>query len=236
MAVTIKCAKCGADNRLGQLFCRECGAKLDLSKLTPQEVARNNRPGIGPLIRRLVRLSITLALLAVLGLLCWPLPPSGDAPSAVGSGVVQSKMTALRGAIMRKAELKETFSEADINAHLNASLASSVGSGGFRLVLREVRLDLRAGEAQVWTKSTLGPVPVSYAATTRFTRAPDGQFTFTADNVKIGRITLPAPLRPKVVDQLSSLFLSLQEENLLLQRLAVVESVDGALNVSTLAP
>jgi hypothetical protein len=221
---------------LGQLFCRECGAKLDLSKLTPQEVARNNRPGIGPLIRRLVRLSITLALLAVLGLLCWPLPPSGDAPSVAGSGVVQSKMTALRGAIMRKAELKETFSEADINAHLNASLARSVGSGGFRLVLRDVRLDLRAGEAQVWTKSTLGPVPVSYSATTRFTRAPDGQFTFTADNVKIGRITLPAPLRPKVVNQLSSLFLTLQEENLLLQRLAVVESVDGALNVSTLAP
>lgn len=235
MAVMVKCQKCGADNRLGQLFCRECGSKLDLSKLTPQEVARNNRPEKGPLLGRLVRFSFTLALLAILGLLCWPLDPAGDPPSANGMSEVDAKMSALRGAIMRKNEVKEIFPEADINGHLNSRLSNASKAGGLKLVLREVRLDLRAGEAQVWTKSMLGPVTISYSATTRFTRAPDGRFTFAADDVKIGRLPMPGPLRAKVVNQLSSLFLLLQEENLLLQRLPFVESVDGALHVATTA-
>jgi len=236
MAVTVKCQKCGADNRLGQLFCRECGAKLDLSKLTPQEVARNNRPDRGSLIGRLIRLSVTLGLVAVLGLLCWPLDPAGDDPSANGMNEVDAKMTALRGAVMRKNEVKEIFSEADINGHLNARLTSAPGSGGFKLILREVRLDLRAGnEVQAWMKSTLGPVVVTYSATTRFTRSPDGRYAYSADDVKIGRLPMPGPLRAKVVNQLSSLFLLLQEENMLLQRLPSVETVDGALHVSTTA-
>lgn len=231
----VKCQKCGSDNRLGQLFCRECGAKLDLSKLTPQEVARNNRPDRGSLIGRLIRLSVTLGLVAVLGLLCWPLDPTGDAPSANGMNEVDAKMTALRGAIMRNNEVKEVFAEADINSHLNARLTSAPGGGGLKLVLREVRLDLRVGEVHVWMKSTLGPVVVTYSATSRFTRSPDGRYAFSATDVKIGRMPMPGPLRAKVVNQLSSLFLLLQEENMLLQRLPYVESVDGALRVSTTA-
>lgn len=38
MAITIKCTKCGNENPLGDLFCRQCGTELDMNTLDPGEV------------------------------------------------------------------------------------------------------------------------------------------------------------------------------------------------------
>ncbi len=233
MSVTIKCQKCGAENRLGQLFCRECGTKLDLSKLTPEEVARSNRPGLGASVGRLIRLAIFLALLGVLGLLCWPVPPAGDAASAQGAAIVDGKMAALRGAILRRNEARETFAEADINAHLNSRLASAPGGGALNLVFKEVRLDLQPGVIQTWTKSTLGPLSISYTTVSKIHVGDGGRITLTAESAKLGHCPLPGPLKAKVVGQVSGMFLRLNDEYILLQRLPVVEIADGLLNVAT---
>lgn len=235
MAVNIKCQKCGADNRLGQLFCRECGAKLDLSKLTPEHVAKSNREGGGGAsIGRLLRLVVSLGLLALLGALCWPMPPSGDAPSAQGATVVQGKMSALRGAILRNNEVLEAFPEADVNAHLNARLAGTASGGtGLKLQLRQVRLDLRDGAVEVWTSSKLGPLTITYTAETEIARGADRRLAFTAGQVRIGRVPVPGPVRARVVDQLASMFLLLADEATLLQRLPSVKVADGVLHVAT---
>ncbi len=38
MAITIKCPKCGNENPLGDLFCRQCGNELDMNALDPGEI------------------------------------------------------------------------------------------------------------------------------------------------------------------------------------------------------
>ncbi len=237
MAVTVRCQKCGADNRLGQLFCHACGAKLDLSKLTPEQVARENRT-INPaaIVARIFRLAIFLGLLAVLGLLCWPTAPAGDAPSANGSGIVKDQMSALRVAIMRKVEKRETFAEADLNAHLNTVIRNAAPGGGFSLQLQEVRIDLRDGAVEAWTRSALGPLTITYSSLARVEEAADGRKTFRAAEARIGHLPLPGPLRDRVVGQLASMFQMLQEEQLLLQRLTTVHFVDGAVHTATAAP
>ncbi|HMO03963.1 MAG TPA: zinc ribbon domain-containing protein [Kiritimatiellia bacterium] len=237
MAVTVRCQKCGADNRLGQLFCHACGAKLDLSKLTPEQVARENR-AINPaaVAARIVRLALFLGLLAVLGLLCWPAAPAGDPPSVNGSGIVKDQMSALRVAIMRKVEKRETFSEADLNAHLNAVIRNGGTGGGMNLQLREVRIDLRDGAVEAWTRSSLGPLTITYSSLARVEEGAGGRKTFRATDARIGHLPLPGPLRDRVVGQLASMFQMLQEEQLLLQRLATVELVDGAVHTATAAP
>jgi thiol-disulfide isomerase/thioredoxin/ribosomal protein L40E len=70
----IQCDKCGNQNPLGALFCRTCGAKLDMEKLRPQGGKAGagggiKRPLIHPYaIRRLISLVVFLCLLGLCGL------------------------------------------------------------------------------------------------------------------------------------------------------------------------
>jgi len=236
MTVTVKCEKCGADNRLGQLFCRECGAKLDLSKAGPQGGgARHRGGGTGFPVGRMIRLTFLLALLAVLGLLCWPAPPAGDAPSVQGERVIQGKMTALRGAILRRNEVTKHAEEADINAHLNTVLISPVKPAGFALHLREVRLDLQPRQTEVWMTSALGPLTITYRTLIQPEQEAAGQWRMNAGAVRVGHFPLPGPLRDRALGQMAGVFQRLQEERILFGRLGRVRIVDGALELSTVA-
>jgi len=234
MSVTVHCQKCGTENRLGQLFCRECGAKLDLSNLQPSDTRRKRAAGPIFTISRIIRLTIMLALLATLGLLCWPASPRGDAPSAQGAAIVAQKMTALRGAILRKNEVMDVFFEADINAHLTSQLVGRTSGGGkLNLELKEVRLDIKPVETFVWLKTTLGPLPLSYSTYVRSLRNETGLMEFTAGKVYVGRLPMPGPLRSRILNQMASIFQTLQEESALMARLADVQIVEGAINAAT---
>jgi hypothetical protein len=220
---------------MGQLFCRECGAKLDFSQMKPGggSARRGDRPGI---TGRVIRLILLLVLLAALGLLCWAKTPRGDAASTPNARIVSAKMSALRGAIMRKNEVTETFSEADINAHLDGLFANQPKPSGLKLHLQEIRLDLNADKTQVWMKSLLGPLRITYTADVLIRREPDGRHVFTAGPVAIGRLPAVWLLRDRTVRQMAGVFSRLQEEIALLNRLPVVHVADGVIEVSTARP
>lgn len=237
MSVTVKCQKCGAENRLGQLFCRECGTKLDLSKLTPQDVSRQQDSiGFAGWLARIFRYAISLSLVAILGLLCWSAPVTGDASSADGAQIIRAKFTALRGAVLSRKDLQETFNEADLNAYLNAVLTGGTKSpGGLKMVLEEIRLDIHPSRTPVWMKASLGPLPVTYSTDVTVSRNAGGHFTFTAGIVRIGRLPVPGPIRTRVLRQMSSTFQNLQEESTLFSRLTNVEVGEGEIKVATIS-
>ncbi len=63
----IKCLKCGHENMLGAIFCRNCGEKLDIEKMRPEIRNTNKRSGgLMGFIRRLLGLIIFLALVGIL--------------------------------------------------------------------------------------------------------------------------------------------------------------------------
>lgn len=230
MATFVKCGKCGLENRLGSLFCRQCGNRLDLTNVKP---SGSSSEGSGGALARAVRLIIFFGLLIALAFLCWPVSPGGDAPSADGSRLMPNRLTALRSAAMRGNEVIEQFSEADINAHLNARLVSPAKTDGIKLVLREVRLDIKPDETEVWVKCSLQFLPVTYVTTTRMTRAPDGRHAFAAGSVYIGHLPMPGPLRDRAIKQIIGTFSRLPEELALLNGLPGVHVQDGMLVLST---
>ena len=62
----IPCKECGHKNPMGAIFCRECGAKLDMEQVKPK--VKNSKGGVFKLtrnsVKNLISLSITVALIA----------------------------------------------------------------------------------------------------------------------------------------------------------------------------
>ncbi|MGA1530241.1 MAG: zinc ribbon domain-containing protein [Kiritimatiellia bacterium] len=237
MSTKVTCGKCGAENRLGMLFCQSCGARLDLSNLNATTISKSSSGG-GP-IARLVRIVIFLALLAGLGLLCWPVAPAGDAPSADGAATLMNKVRALRGAVQRGNEVVEEVSEAEINARLKSRLIkqeAGIDEDKFKLVLRSVRLDVHPEGTQVWLGNSLGPLRITYVTTAQAVRGTDGRHAFSAGSVKIGHLPMPGPLRDRALKQIIAVFSVLNEELAVLNGVPGVTILDGAVQLSTLSP
>jgi hypothetical protein len=237
MSSTVTCGKCGAENRLGTLFCRQCGSRLDLSNLNASSM--NAKPSGGGRFSRYVRIAIFLLLLASLGLLCWPVAPAGDAPAPDGAATLANKVRALRGAMQRGNEVVEEITEAEINAQLRARLIKPEASADdekFKLVLRSVRLDVHPEGTQVWLGNSLGPLRITYVTTTQATRGADGRHAFSAGRVSIGHLPMPGPLRDRALKQMIAVFSVLNEELAVLNGVPGVEILDGAIQFSTLNP
>lgn len=185
-------------------------------------------------VSRIIRLAVSLLLLFVLGMLCWGVPAPGDAPNPQGPQILQAKMSALRGAIMRNNDVEDTIWEADINGHLNGLVTrAGAGGGGVKLSLKALSVDLKKDAAKVWMKTSLGPVPLTYSTDVQISRAADGQMQFDAGAVRIGHLTIPGPLRARMINQFVSVFAGLREEITLLNRLGEVWVEDGVLRVNT---
>lgn len=226
----IPCSECGLKNRLGLLFCSRCGAKLDLSKRRSGS-ASSGLSGAGSIFRMV----IALAFLIVLGLLCWPAAPDGDAPAAGGAQAILAKSRALRGAVTRGNEIVEQFDEAQINHYLSAKLASAEKPEGLKLHLREIRAQITPGNAGVWMKSELFSLPITYAVPVRIARRPDGSHTFSPGTVRIGHLPLPGPLNTRALDQIAAVFARMNEEREFMNMFPEVELLDGIIEVSTAA-
>lgn len=235
MSSKVPCGKCGAENRLGTLFCRQCGARLDFSSISASSMsAKSSRGGR---FARFVRIGLFLALLISLGLLCWPVTPAGDAPAADGAATLANKVRAVRGAMQRGNEVVEEISEAEINAQLKLRLIKpETDTEGFKLVLRAVRLDVHPEETQVWLGNTLGPLRITYVTTVQATRGADGRHAFKAGAVNIGHLPLAGPLRDRALKQIIAVFSVLNEELAVMNGVPGLEIVDGAVQLSTLNP
>jgi hypothetical protein len=71
----IKCPQCNHDNQLGAIFCRNCGAKLDVESIRPKVI--DHRSGdwdLFGIIRRVISLGVLLCLIGVLALMFMPSP------------------------------------------------------------------------------------------------------------------------------------------------------------------
>lgn len=71
----IKCPQCNHDNQLGAIFCRSCGAKLDVETIRPKVIDhRSSDWDLFGIIRRLVSLAVLAGLIGVLVMMFMPSP------------------------------------------------------------------------------------------------------------------------------------------------------------------
>jgi uncharacterized membrane protein YvbJ len=157
----ILCPKCGNDNPLGRVFCTKCGAKLDFSHTSSQEMAVKVKVSWFSQHGKKVIYLIVLIILAPVLLAFWPRTGRiGKLSTSGGEKKVESGAKAV-AAVKKGQVVTAAFLEEDLNAYFqkqntNAasrqiSMSSTQGFFNVRMVntlfqsglkIKEVPLDL----------------------------------------------------------------------------------------------
>jgi len=66
----IKCAKCGFENQMGAIFCRQCGEKINMDEISPESIEQGKKKdqakqAVAKAIRWTVRILVLLVILGV---------------------------------------------------------------------------------------------------------------------------------------------------------------------------
>lgn len=240
MTAIITCKACGATNRLGVLFCSQCGAKLDLSEANVNRSMKKERRreksqssgGLGVVVR-ILRWTVFVVVLAALIGLFIPAGQVGMVGDPVDAQRLDQKQELLRIAILDRRAQSVLVFEREINAYLAEGVRQAgAAGGGLTYRLDEVRVDLAEEGITVWFGGGLGPLPLTY--TVRGTASAGAQgWRFDPSSISIGRIPVPAVFRSRVEKQLAGVFSGMSEERQLLKRIVVWETQDDQAKVGT---
>lgn len=184
---------------------------------------------------RWVRLVVVLGLFAALAFLCWPATPAGDEPGPETDQSVKMKTKALRGSVSVGTDLHQKFTEAEISSYITGKLVQREKSAGLLLRLREVRIDMNQDQLEVWMKSELFSLPLTYSFPVRITRQEDGQHLFMMGRVRIGHAPLPDPLNQRAQERMATMFGRLGDERDFIGNFPVVTFTSGAVIMATKA-
>lgn len=115
----IKCQKCGFENQLGAIFCRQCGGKLELEELRP-EVKDKKKQGCFKLGCKLFVVMFLLTISALVFVLFFPLSYTEYAPmQEKEKTALDKKMKDMKDALEGKSKVRfYTITPAEMSALL----------------------------------------------------------------------------------------------------------------------
>jgi hypothetical protein len=235
------CPRCRRPNPLSQVFCSQCGAKLDLSGVRSDDFVQ--RPGAA--IRRIVwvilRGLFQLGLVAVLALMLWPAAPAGARGGSAKKEQAQDSINLLHSAVQNNLKRLVTINESEVNAYL-ASLGKRRASSergsyrkkqGVRLPVDVANMNFREDRVTVLVVASMGPFALSYEVT----GAPEANgenFSFDVAGARVGHLPLPGPLSGIVAHKVKTVFAPLRDERLLLDRVDRMAVGEGAVKLGVL--
>ena len=196
------CPQCGTENRLGAIFCRSCGVKLDIDSIDSETfeektgIKLKKGPKISTIILKVVLLLVLIGLAAAI-FLATRVPDIERTPTATkGKNSIASFDVKKRQAEWFKAndyEYKLGFTEGDINSYLAEKFKESDLKKGF-IEFKEIDIDLKPGnmvEARffgtMWGKKLLFRVTGRVELT-------GGTLKFEPESARIGQLPLPGIL------------------------------------------
>lgn len=224
---TVPCSRCGHENELGRVFCESCGLKLDLSRIR----ARKFRPrsGFGTFLVGTVRLVFGLGLLAVLGLLFWPVSPSGDEGNAASAIQARGQMQTLARGIESGQPVIEIISEAGINAYVAELLKkdpSATESSMVRLGVSRIDVDVSKKRLAVLVLANWGGIPLSYEISG--TPVVDGKsFRMKLWGARWGHLPLPGAAGGWLAGRVAGIFSRMADERKVLDHLSRFDLGEG---------
>lgn len=201
----IKCPKCQADNMIGAIFCRGCGAKLEIEDLKPDTIRASGQPK-GMNVRKIVRNVVTLVVfVVVLGTLALIfLPPSLQAPPAYSDNVYNSAKDKL-GKLVGGSIPQATFNSEEINTLARGifglspagfvdrqkAIAEGKITDNSALTCADIVINFESGRAKVYLKCLFfGQLPV-YTTVEGSVGAGESGLTFTPDTYAFGMLPMP---------------------------------------------
>ncbi len=125
------CPNCGSDNALGRIFCGSCGAKLDLTKMSSEEVAASLKKNWFLRNKWIFYVVPAVIIVFMLVLALWPKTAAiGERGTLHGGDRVRKKIKAL--SMMKRGESIEfEIPEKDLNGYIEYIRGRSLGANRF---------------------------------------------------------------------------------------------------------
>ncbi|MBU0677889.1 MAG: hypothetical protein KJ626_07200 [Verrucomicrobia bacterium] len=201
------CKICGQKNDLARIFCTKCGAKLDLSHVEPAGAGS----GSGRRLFRFVRLLVFLGLIAMLGLLLWPVEPAGRLGTREDARALYEKLRYVASEIKSGRAVTETASEVEINSYL-AEIITRIDerpagqqAPALSLDLQEINIQIKPEAVVVLVSAKRKMVTLSYEIS-GIPVGGVGSFAIDAVGVRMGHLPLPAFLRGRIIARIATIF------------------------------
>ena len=227
MSATIACKQCGATNRLGVLFCTQCGAKLDLTEKNVQRSVKKERKrehredrGMVGMVSQWIRWLVFAIVLGSMIALVMPAGQIGEMGETQDAERLSQKIEMLRIAILDAQAQQLLVFEKEVNAYLQQAVQGQRAPGGFSYQLKEIRVDLEPDQIKVGFGGNLGPLPLTCTVKGTGQTGPQG-WRFVPASVSIGHLPLPKVFRARVQKQLAGVFGGMVEEQQILKRLTL---------------
>ncbi len=224
MTARVKCPSCGARNELmvDRLYCRRCGAKLDLSQA---RFGLERGQAVAAFINRLLRLAILCLLIAVLALLVWPSAPQGATGTEEEGMTCFDKLADLYVAIHDNRALYRIVTEPEVNGYLDLLLAEATETqarSGLGMTVRSINLSFTENTFIVHILAEWKILRLTYEIEGR-PRLEDGGFEIEVLRYSLGHLPIPAPLRQRFAERLLPLFEQMDRERYVLDHLARID-------------
>ena len=229
----LPCPQCGAKNKMGTIFCRDCGARLDLKK-ADEELRRMQAPKHGGMrefkhtfhrIRQVCSLvALVVVVLILIGIFLSVPVRVGTTLDAAARTVTEQKFqeVLMPNASGRGAQLDYTFSSTEVTVLANHFLgleetATRQDDPGFALRPEKLWVELLpSGYVRLVLQArTFKRLSVYNSLVGRFILKPDGCLIFATRSAKVGKVPMPGPLKQVVSDR----FRALVEEDSLIATL-----------------
>ncbi len=227
MKTQVQCGSCGKHNDASRLFCTHCASKLDLSKV---QLGTGEPTPLRHGLRRLLRATVWLALLLVLGLLVWPPELQGTVGDEAAAQSCFNKLADLYELIEFGGRGSRVFSEQETNAYLaelQTEAEPPLQGSALNLTLDIIRLHLQDDQVVVQVHARWRFITLAHTLTGT-PRIADGRFMLDVQHAALGRLPMVGPFQSMVVDRVVPVFAAMAREQQVLDNLSRIELREGA--------
>jgi len=209
----MQCPNCGTGNRLGAIFCRSCGTKLELDQVTSQTFEQVT--GIVPKdkvdkkkqVRRIIVNVLRLVFLAVIvyGVYLALQRPEVKQPETSGRLASQFKtmLKEMLIAVDGQKTVTKTTTEQALNSYIRSMVGATEMKGNYQLVDSWVLVEDNGDVDWVVDAKLFGRLlRLQYQGTVEM---KDGKVTFTPKGffaARMGKLPYPTPLMKMMIKRL----------------------------------
>ena len=191
----LKCEKCGHENQLGSIFCRECGEKLAINAIRP-EVDSKEAINVFGIVRKIVTGIIVLIAIYLVVMMFIP----QHTPRNLLTSDQQAKASEKFKAMMKKidgryGENSYRFTSSEVTYLYNNKIAKN---DIYNIDKIYFSIDSRNFVHVIMQHKLMGKIPVTFSLKGVL---PEGSTNFTVRDVQMGRLGLPRFLKKTIVSQ-----------------------------------
>lgn len=235
MTARVECPACGKQSEIGRIFCRHCGARLNLAQVRVARPRVRRTWGVG----RWVRIAVLLGLVALAGAILWPVEPAGAVGGPRDGEALRAKILEVELARQRGRRIAQRASEEEINAYLEAVVrhtaavakAGEPGAGPWMMEVKRVRMDLRREDVAVGMVAGWGPLELTYELVLVPSVNEEG-LRWGVREARVGRLPLRGWWKDRVSGRVARAFSKLDRERAVLEAATAVDLEEGAVRLS----